>query len=114
MKKPKKSKKIKKTKSLFWHYSQNNSGGFFVGPTDVIIEAVSSEDADQRATASGHVDFDAISCETCGGRWDYAYGKGDPEPMIYSVPINKAVKNWFREEVTVVYLDGSQKKVKLK
>lgn len=104
----KKTKKKPNVATRFWHYSQNNSGGYFLGPTDVIVEATSSDDADERASASGLVDFGAEYCECCGSRWSFAFmDDGDPEPMIHSTPIEKVSKDYFRERATVVYMDGS-------
>ena len=54
-------------------YHQNNSGGFFVGPKSVTIEAESAEDADRIAEEEGLVYFDGVEngqdCECCGDRW---------------------------------------------
>lgn len=57
---------------MFYRFSQNNSGGFFVGPQVLIVEAASTEEAEARAVAAG-VYFDGVAaerdCECCGDRW---------------------------------------------
>lgn len=56
----------------FYTFRQNNSGGFFVGPEFVIIEADSADEAN--VTAIDHdVYFNGVrhgdDCECCGDRW---------------------------------------------
>ena len=57
---------------MFYRFTQNNSGGFFVGPQALIIEASSTEEAEARAIEAG-VYFDGVAaerdCECCGDRW---------------------------------------------
>ena len=76
----------------FFHYSQNNSGGFYVGPPHVIIEADNAEKADEIAQKNG-VYFDGVidgmDCSCCGDRWSSAEvwdDEGDSEPNIYGKP----------------------------
>lgn len=49
-------------------YSQNNSGGYFIGPQMIIVSAKTEEEADRLAKKLG-VDEDAPYCECCGPRW---------------------------------------------
>ena len=76
----------------FFHYSQNNSGGFYVGPEHVIVEADNAAEADQIAQGNG-VYFDGVrvgkDCGCCGDRWTTAEfwdDEGDSEPSIYGEP----------------------------
>lgn len=81
---------------MFYNYHQNNSGGSFVIDKDVsvnvIIEADSPEEADQKAKDIG-IYFDGcdkgFDCPCCGDRWYPAYGKGDELPSIYGKPIQE-------------------------
>ena len=69
----------------FWHYRQNNSGGSFIEDdkaglgVSVFVEALTAEDADQRAERAG-IYFNGCEngsdCECCGDRWYTAYGDG--------------------------------------
>jgi hypothetical protein len=47
---------------MFYRYMQNNTGGFFVGPQELIVEASSPEEAEARAVAAG-VYFDGVAAE---------------------------------------------------
>ncbi len=77
--------------SLYWGYSQNNSGGFFKEPAiEVWIEAQTEEDADRIAKENGIYfsifsgqEGDCLDC--CGARWggaDWCLPKV-PEPSKY-------------------------------
>lgn len=60
----------------WYQYSQNNSGGAYLGPAvGVYIEAESAEHADERAQEVG-IYFGGVEsgrdCECCGGRWSRA------------------------------------------
>jgi hypothetical protein len=74
---------------MFFTYYQNNSGGSFVGPHFVIIEADSNSEADY--IAENHPDspiyFDGCEnerdCECCGDRWYRTYDDGTEKPEIY-------------------------------
>lgn len=84
----------------FYMFSQNNSGGAFdfdetagIAPT-VIIEALSYEDANERAEKLG-LYFNGvennIDCECCGDRWYPATASdGDAVPSFYGTPLDQA------------------------
>lgn len=85
----------KKTITLdtkFYTFNQNNSGGSFHVDGNVchyvIIEATSSQDANDRAERIG-IYFDGVSrgrdCPCCGSRWSTIWSDedGDEEPLIY-------------------------------
>ena len=73
-------------KLTWFHYSQNNSGGFFDGPENVLVQAHSAEEADSIAERHG-IYFGGVSsgrdCECCGNRWSMAYGDGGEELSVY-------------------------------
>ena len=56
----------------FFTFNQNNSGGVFVGPEYVIVEADSADEANMIAT-DHDVYFDGVhngpDCPCCGDRW---------------------------------------------
>lgn len=58
-------------------YHQNNSGGYWVGPKEIVVYADSDEEADNKAIEQG-VYFDGLEngldCDCCGPRWYRAYG----------------------------------------
>lgn len=106
---------------MFFHYSQNNSGGSFDfdlarGITHhVVIEADSADDANKRAEAIG-LYFDGcdagIDCGCCGDRWypKSSGSKGSAEPTVYAGPAF-AVDHLIRwmapnPEVVIHYADG--------
>lgn len=71
---------------MFYTYHQNNSGGFFKGPSIVIVEADSHEEADEIAQENG-VYFDGvdkgIDCECCGDRWYRSWVKPTNTPQSF-------------------------------
>lgn len=110
---------------MFYHFSQNNSGGRFRvdldrGITvDVIVEADTLEEAQARAEDIG-LYWDGVSdgsdCECCGDRWSRPYGNLDPEPMLYGIPVLQHVHSseftqWVTQkgrEVCIHFLNGEK------
>jgi hypothetical protein len=79
------------SKSKFYTFHQNNSGGSYDVTNDVacevIIEATDADDANRRAELVG-IYFngcaDEIDCSCCGDRWSEVYeDDGKDTPMIY-------------------------------
>lgn len=85
-------------KGKFYHYRQNNSGGAFEFDHDkgisvnVIIQASSAEEADEKAGEIG-LYFDGVEsgrdCGCCGDRWGGCCGPGEQLPSIYSAPVEE-------------------------
>ena len=75
---------------MFYHYRQNNSGGYYRAPAhEVWVEASSSGEANAAAGASG-LDF-SDSCECCGPRWRNAWpddGVEGPFRLGYGITRN--------------------------
>lgn len=109
----------------FYDYSQNNSGGNFVGSWHyIIVEALSASSADTEAQSWGAY-FDGCAygrdCSCCGDRWHQAYGSGTPTPMYYGVELNDTEDNlilanpdmgsfaFHPVDILVVFADGSRK-----
>ena len=105
---------------MFYHFSQNNSGGSFdfdesKGITHhVIIEADKAIYAMVDAEALG-MDFSGqYDCPCCGNRWyEVTDSDGTDEPMIYSSSIKDYLAsewftNWMQpgKEICVHYKDG--------
>lgn len=110
--------------SKFYTFNQNNSGGsFYVSEKDgiseyVIIEAFNADHANKKAEEIG-LYFNGcdneIDCSCCGDRWHEASEHNATSlPEIYGKPVEEAKKGMFRENVSVHYLDGTFKNVKLK
>ena len=122
----------------FFDYRQNNSGGNFTEDhrrgisVNVIVEADSAKDADDRAQGIG-LYFDGCSsgrdCSCCGDRWYSQSGwgssgeEGDEVPSIYGEPIvigglhiekGMSIKWADGPEGYVHYLDGTFKSFGLK
>jgi hypothetical protein len=57
---------------VFYRYTQNNSGGVWVGAPHVVVEAANLDEAEAIAKGAG-VYFDGVAaeldCECCGDRW---------------------------------------------
>lgn len=105
---------------MFFHFSQNNSGGSFNfdekdGITHhVIIEAHNRDDAIERAKNIG-IYFDGVEkgrdCECCGDRWYVPWtDDGDEHPSVYGTPLTEFIPKilWMDEgrETCVHYMDG--------
>tara|TARA_R110000824_G_scaffold64097_4_gene167787 strand:- start:193 stop:600 length:408 start_codon:yes stop_codon:yes gene_type:complete len=93
--------------ALRWfHYRQNNSGGSFYGPENVIVQAVTAEAANERGAVLAGLYFDGVAdgqdCGCCGDRWYRAWEKdeGDAFPSVYEEPTEAG------EETLLVYADG--------
>jgi len=76
----------------WYHFHQNNSGGSFIGPESIYIEAESSHGANFIAGAHG-IYFDGldagIDCDCCGDRWSRVQDwEGAPVPSRYGKPIS--------------------------
>jgi hypothetical protein len=73
---------------MFYKYSQNNSGGYWNGPKNIIVEADSPEQADEIAEQNGvyfNGCFTGQDCSCCSNRWSRAWGDGDEKPEIYGI-----------------------------
>ena len=111
---------MENSKTKFWHYSQNNSGGYFVVDEkngvceEVIIEAKNTTEAWKRLKKIGSKTEGFFSfCDCCGKRW-YNFDNefaGTSEPMIYGVPINQVKKGAYRKNCFIHYSDGKIKEV---
>jgi len=109
----------------FFTYIQNNSGGGFhqdeesgIG-LNVIIEANSSEEANDKAESIG-LYFDGCDndrdCSCCGDRWYRSYEDGTDTPRIYDQDVSSQD---YKEEWMIWgpysyihYTNGTIKKVK--
>lgn len=110
---------------MFYHYSQNNSGGVFATDekkgigTDVIIEADSYQEANDRAERIGlyfHGCSDGIDCDCCGDRWYEQYSERDADevPSIYGTPVEEYTGGYYRTDSYVHYKDGTFKMITFK
>jgi len=105
---------------MFYHYSQNNSGGSFTSPAiHVIIEAKSAREANDKAESIGlyfNGVFEGFDCDCCGDRWSTAYD-GDEKPDIYGQsPFEYVSKygSWATDKIpfaVIHYLDGTVKTI---
>ena len=103
---------------MFYHFSQNNSGGSFVfderqGLTHhVIIEAHSADEANSRGEALGMYFDGEGDCPCCGDRWyPVSESDGDEVASMYGEPVAHGLKDSFHwmadgREVAVHYADG--------
>lgn len=75
-----------------YRYRQNNTGGSFIGPVNIDVEASSPGEADEKALTLG-IYFDGIDkgldCDCCGDRWyrasEYSIETEPPELGISAV-----------------------------
>ena len=105
---------------MFYHYSQNNSGGSFDFDREngithhVVIEAESASLADRRAESIG-LYFDGADRWVRADRWHEAYDEGTEVPSVYDRPLGVVHKDhwgvWMKEgyETVVHFADGTMK-----
>ena len=112
---------------MFYHFSQNNSGGSFIVDhrrgisVNVVVEGATVEEITERAKDIG------LDCSCCGDRWyPPSYSTFDDTPCIYGQDVTAGVyvsdTKWIDDgpEGYVHYMDGRvvpvilQKKVKTK
>jgi hypothetical protein len=106
---------------MFFHFSQNNSGGSFdfdekTGITHhVVIEADDYDHANYRAERIGLYFGGGMDCPCCGDRWSSQWSgeKGNEEPKVYDKPvaeydIQRYSTRWMDpgKEIAVHYCDG--------
>ncbi|MET9959310.1 hypothetical protein ABZ128_09510 [Streptomyces sp. NPDC006326] len=104
---------------MFFHYSQNNSGGGFTFDAragisvNVIVEAESAAVANARAEEIGLYFDGAGDCQCCGDRWgeQWSDSRGTATPQVYGEPVLGHVSHyrWMktgRAETFVHYADG--------
>lgn len=102
----------------FYHFNQNNSGGYFIEDDnygiceDVIIEAPTAKDAFAKLEA---IEADVPNlfnyCSCCGERW-YNWqddSDGTETPQIYDEPVEIVKAGMFRKKCYVHYMNGSIK-----
>ncbi|MNB81421.1 hypothetical protein D3C75_282030 [compost metagenome] len=94
----------------YFHFRQNNSGGYFIVNDDVainlIVEAMNANDAEQRMydiTA----DYSQY-CSCCGERWSSWIDDedGTTEPTIYGRKLDER-----SESIIIHHIDGRKEKV---
>lgn len=98
---------------LKWYcLDQNNSGGYFIRnetvQEHVLIQAVSPEDAENRANyiVEGYSSY----CECCGERWSVWFTErdGTDEPCICGKPLDEVEAVWHRKNAVLHYFDGTK------
>lgn len=98
----------------WWHFNQNNSGGYFIDNDivshDVFIQANNANEARDKA----EVIFEPFSeyCQCCGERW-YVYcreDEGTELPSAYGEPVNQISAGLFRKTYVLHHFDGRVEK----
>ena len=90
----------------YYVYRQNNSGGQYIGPKVVIVQAENETKANGLATGIGPVYFDGVAngidCDCCGDRWYGCYDEFDTV-MAYAKAI---AKDWCSGECLYISAEG--------
>jgi len=103
--------------TLYYTYSQNNSGGYFDSDENVseyvIIEADNAEQANERAQEIGLYFDGAGDCPCCGDRWTEQWddGEGTKAPSIYGKSVYETNKTIFRSRCIIHRSDGTKETV---
>lgn len=96
---------------MFYTFTQNNSGGYFIQNEDVdaylIVEGYSEKDIERRAGKI--VENYSEYCPCCGERWNISiFHKLDKEPMIYGTPVYEYNSKYTNEKAIIHYLNGTK------
>lgn len=95
---------------LWFHFRQNNSGGYFIDDEmvceDVFIQAVNA--AEVRAKAEELFDSRSEYCECCGERWytEVDESDGHPQPTKYGEVLFDLAPIYFGRKAKLNYIDG--------
>ena len=112
-------KAVQEVTTLKWYYeSQNNSGGYFIGPAkNIWIQASSREHA--QGIFKG-LDLDYSFCDCCGERWgDMDWVEGTEFPERYGERLDQLKEKPFsfgKDDVVwglLVYIDGQTKTLEI-
>lgn len=101
---------------MFFHFNQNNSGGYFIEGDevwrDVIIEAKDAKHANEIAEQIGiyfHGSCKGRDCSCCGDRWHEVMGMdGSVKPSIYGEELKEVKEGLFRDKCYIYYLNGEK------
>ncbi|MMZ62859.1 hypothetical protein D1872_250850 [compost metagenome] len=97
----------------FFHFRQNNSGGYFITNDDVapnlIVEAMNAKEAEQKMNdiTSDYLQF----CPCCGERWSSWIDDDDgtEEPTVWGKSLDEC-----KDATIIHYIDGRKEKVNYK
>lgn len=96
----------------WWHFNQNNSGGYFIQNEDVLEDVyIQAPNAGEAARIAEDIfsDYSAY-CECCGERWStYWLDEGQDSPSRYGEPINECKASWFHKQCVLYYFDGTRR-----
>lgn len=98
----------------WWHFSQNNSGGYFIDNDvvshDVFIQARNAEEAEAKAAKI----FEPYSayCGCCGERWCTSCyeDEGTDNPEKNGKPLSVTTKDMFNKTYILHHFDGRVEK----
>lgn len=98
----------------WYHYDQNNSGGFFslddnLAP-HVFIEAENLDKANEKAESIGiyfHGVSEGLDCDCCGDRWHSPWGPMEESPLEYIKKYGKYHYNWEDIMYILHYANGT-------
>jgi len=98
----------------FFHFDQNNSGGFLVEDDrvhcHVVIEAAHADEANVRAKQVGiyfNGCYTGEDCDCCGDRWYPAWqDQAKAVPSIYDTPVGEFKYKGYDRGAWVYYSDG--------
>ena len=95
----------------WFHFSQNNSGGYFIVNEQVAEDVYVQAENAQQAAARAAVIFEPYSefCECCGERWSFYVHDDDgyDEPTNYATPIMQVVAGRYRTQARLHHINGT-------
>jgi hypothetical protein len=75
---------------MFFTYTQNDSGGYLIGPEYIIIEADTKEESNE---IFNNLELDHESRDCCSSRWyEYSASDGYEQPTIFGGEISDKFK----------------------
>lgn len=97
---------------MFYTYTQNNSGGYFIQNNDVrqfvIVEADNAEQANLRA--NDIVEDYREYCQCCGERWyiNCSDEDGKEVAMIYDTPVTQQIRKMYIDSCIIYYANNTK------
>jgi len=88
----------------WWYFNQNNSGGYYIGPKNVLLVAPTEEAAWERLRDMP--DYTSQHCDCCGSRWGWAeeMTKAEAVARIVDLSSPEHFDNTFHPEAAVTLL----------
>lgn len=98
---------------MYYTFFQNNSGGFFIGPAEIVIIEGDSIEEIIKIALDNDIYFDGVhlgkDCSCCGNRWETPNGDSvhwNRVPEIYGEPAHEYKSLSGEKKIKIIHKDG--------